>query len=64
MPTPVLLITGYLGAGKTTLINRILSEPQGRRLAAVVNDFGTINIDALSKPQSPSGRLLSPMNLL
>ncbi len=46
MPTPILLITGYLGAGKTTLINRLLSEPQGRRLAAVVNDFGTINIDA------------------
>lgn len=46
MPTPILLITGYLGAGKTTLINRLLSEPRGRKLAAVVNDFGTINIDA------------------
>lgn len=46
MPTPILLITGYLGAGKTTLINRLLSEPQGRRLAAIVNDFGAINIDA------------------
>jgi len=46
MPTPILLITGYLGAGKTTLINRLLSEPGGRRLAAVVNDFGTIDIDA------------------
>ncbi|HEX4894485.1 MAG TPA: GTP-binding protein, partial [Hyphomicrobiaceae bacterium] len=46
MPTPVLLVTGYLGAGKTTLINHLLSEPRGRRLAAVVNDFGTINIDA------------------
>ncbi len=46
MPTPVLLITGYLGAGKTTLINRLLREPRGRRLAAVVNDFGTIDIDA------------------
>lgn len=46
MPTPILLITGYLGAGKTTLINHLLSEPRGRRLAAVVNDFGTINIDA------------------
>lgn len=46
MPTPILLITGYLGAGKTTLINRLLSEPRGRRLAAVVNDFGAINIDA------------------
>lgn len=46
MPTPILLITGYLGAGKTTLINRLLIEPRGRRLAAVVNDFGAINIDA------------------
>jgi len=46
MPTPILLITGYLGAGKTTLINRLLSEQRGRRLAAVVNDFGAINIDA------------------
>jgi len=46
MAVPILLITGFLGAGKTTLINRLLSEPQGRRLAAVVNDFGAINIDA------------------
>lgn len=46
MATPILLITGYLGAGKTTLINRLLSEPRGRRLAAVVNDFGAIDIDA------------------
>ena len=46
MPVPILLITGALGAGKTTLINRLLREPGGRRLAAIVNDFGTINIDA------------------
>jgi G3E family GTPase len=46
MATPIVLIAGYLGAGKTTLINRLLCEPRGRRLAAVVNDFGTINIDA------------------
>ena len=46
MAIPILLITGFLGAGKTTLINRLLSEPQGRRLAAIVNDFGAIDIDA------------------
>jgi cobalamin biosynthesis protein CobW len=43
---PILLVTGFLGAGKTTLINQLLTEPGGRRLAAIVNDFGAINIDA------------------
>lgn len=46
MSVPILLITGSLGAGKTTLVNHILAEPQGRRLAVVVNDFGAIDIDA------------------
>lgn len=46
MAVPILLITGFLGAGKTTLINHLLREPGGRRLAAVVNDFGAIDIDA------------------
>lgn len=44
-PVPVLLVTGVLGAGKTTLINHILSAAGGRALAAIVNDFGAINID-------------------
>jgi G3E family GTPase len=39
------IIGGYLGAGKTTLINNLLSAGHGRRLAVLVNDFGTVNID-------------------
>jgi G3E family GTPase len=42
---PVLVIGGYLGAGKTTLINRMLTTAT-QRIAVVVNDFGSVNIDA------------------
>jgi G3E family GTPase len=45
-PVPILLVAGFLGAGKTTVVNRILAQAGGRRIAAVVNDFGAINIDA------------------
>src|SRR3954447_3042918 len=43
---PILLVTGFLGAGKTTVVNHLLAHAHGRRIAAVVNDFGAINIDA------------------
>jgi G3E family GTPase len=43
---PLTVIGGYLGAGKTTLINKLLADPKGQRLMVLVNDFGSINIDA------------------
>ena len=43
--TPLLLVTGFLGAGKTTLINRWLRSPTGGKLGVVVNEFGQIGID-------------------
>lgn len=43
---PVLLLTGYLGSGKTTLVNRMLSNRSGIKFAVIVNDIGEVNIDA------------------
>lgn len=43
---PVLLLTGYLGSGKTTLVNHILANKKGIRFAVIVNDIGEVNIDA------------------
>ncbi|WP_323033876.1 cobalamin biosynthesis protein CobW [Paracoccus sp. (in: a-proteobacteria)] len=43
--TPVTVITGFLGAGKTTLIRHLMSQPQGKRLAVLVNEFGTMGVD-------------------
>ena len=42
---PVITIGGFLGAGKTTLVNRILAQADGRRIVVFVNDFGAVNID-------------------
>ncbi|MDR5758425.1 GTP-binding protein [Caballeronia sp. LZ035] len=45
-PIPLAVIGGYLGAGKTTMINALLTNTEGRRITVLVNDFGAINIDA------------------
>ena len=43
---PITLLTGYLGAGKTTVINHILGNQKGYKVAVIVNDIGEVNIDA------------------
>ncbi|WP_248896583.1 CobW family GTP-binding protein [Haloplanus halobius] len=45
-PIPITLISGPLGAGKTTLVNRLLNDPGDRRIAVIVNDMGEVNVDA------------------
>ncbi|MFT4296077.1 MAG: GTP-binding protein [Micropruina sp.] len=60
---PVIALTGHLGAGKTTLLNHLLHTP-GARIGVVVNDFGTINVDAalvsgqIDEPASIAGGCL------
>lgn len=43
--TPVTIVTGFLGSGKTTLISHLIRNANGRRLAVVVNEFGTVGVD-------------------
>ncbi|MBT0955853.1 cobalamin biosynthesis protein CobW [Alphaproteobacteria bacterium KMM 3653] len=42
---PVTVVTGFLGSGKTTLIRHLMQNPQGKRLAILVNEFGTVGVD-------------------
>lgn len=43
---PIVVLSGYLGAGKTSFLNQLLAQAEGRRIAVLVNDFGSINVDA------------------
>ena len=45
-PLPVTLLSGFLGAGKTTVLNQLLTNTQGIRFAVVENEFGAVNIDS------------------
>ena len=45
LPVPVTLLTGYLGAGKTTLINHVLGNQEGYKCAVIVYDIGEVNIE-------------------
>lgn len=42
---PLTVLSGFLGSGKTTILNHLLHNPHGRRITAIVNDFGALNID-------------------
>lgn len=44
---PVVVLAGFLGSGKTTLLNHLLQDDHGIKLAVIVNDFGTIPVDAI-----------------
>jgi G3E family GTPase len=55
---PATVITGFLGAGKTSLIRHLLEHSSGRRLALLINEFGNLGIDRgiiHPKPTSGSG---------
>lgn len=56
---PVVVLAGFLGAGKTTILNHLLQHSGGRRFGVLVNDFGAVNVDALLV----SGRSAGTLNL-
>ena len=45
MKIPATIVTGFLGAGKTSLIRHLLAKPDGRRLAVIINEFGDLGVD-------------------
>ena len=54
---PILALTGFLGAGKTSLLNHILKENKGLKIGVIVNDFGAINIDSLLVARQTDSKL-------
>lgn len=54
---PMLVLTGFLGAGKTSLLNHILKENKGLKIGVIVNDFGAINIDSLLVARQTDSKL-------
>jgi cobalamin biosynthesis protein CobW len=64
---PVTVITGFLGSGKTTLIRHLMQNPQGKRLAVVVNEFGDVGVDgdilkACAIPDCPAENIVELAN--
>lgn len=54
---PVIVLAGYLGAGKTTILNHVLRAAIGARIAVIVNDFGSTNIDSMLITSQTDGKL-------
>ncbi len=62
--TPVTLLTGFLGSGKTTVLRHLLGADHGLRLTAIVNDLGSVNVDAVTLGVSAgSGRSIERLEL-
>lgn len=59
---PLTVVGGYLGAGKTTLVNHLLRHPAGRRIGVIVNDFGALAIDAALLADAAGDDLISLPN--
>ena len=66
--TPVTIVTGFLGSGKTTLVNNILQKDHGMKLAVIENEFGEISIDTVREkirgerfPASPAVVVFVPL---
>lgn len=65
--TPVTIVTGFLGSGKTTLIRHLMTHPQGKRLAIIVNEFGDVGVDgdilrACAIPECPAENIMELAN--